>query len=312
MNITTKMLANFIALRIDFDDVRKRYSEPHRYYHNWDHIASLLNEAEKRDILTDYLFLAIIFHDIIYDPQATDNEEKSAEYFASLYNGIFKQEIIQAILDTKTHNPTNELGKVLCELDLGILHSDLATLIEYEHGIFKEFQYVDWSTYKTERIKVLRKLQKKDELEALISYVDSRKPKIGVYAGSFNPFHKGHYDCLLQAEKLFDKVIIARGKNPSKKNDICELPESIKNRQIEEYDGLTTSFIKGIGYDVTLIRGLRNATDLQNEITQLRFLQDLDPNIKVVSFFCNREFEHISSSAIRELKLFNEHTNYLT
>ena len=40
--------------------------------------------------------------------------------------------------------------------------------------------------------------------------------RLGIYAGSFNPFHKGHYNILCKAEKIFDRVIIARGINPDK------------------------------------------------------------------------------------------------
>jgi pantetheine-phosphate adenylyltransferase len=38
--------------------------------------------------------------------------------------------------------------------------------------------------------------------------------KIGVYAGSFNPFHVGHADILHQALEVFDEVILAIGNNP--------------------------------------------------------------------------------------------------
>ncbi len=68
------------------------------------------------------------------------------------------------------------------------------------------------------------------------------------------------------------------------------------------------SFDAYIGNDntITIIRGLRNATDLQFEMTQYRYLQDLMPNIQVVSFFCDKEFEHISSSGIRLLSKFGD------
>ena len=49
------------------------------------------------------------------------------------------------------------------------------------------------------------------------------------------------------------------------------------------------------------MRSLRNTTDAAFEINQYRYLQDLMPDIRVASFFGDREFEHISSSAIRQL-----------
>jgi pantetheine-phosphate adenylyltransferase len=129
--------------------------------------------------------------------------------------------------------------------------------------------------------------------------------KIGVYAGSFNPFHKGHYNILQKAEKIFDKVIIARGYNPEKNNEIVSMPPILTDRTVMHYNGLLTDFIKGLPFDnVTLIRGLRNSVDLQYELNQYRYFQDLMPQIQVVSIFCDKEFEHISSSGIRALSTF--------
>jgi len=88
------------------------------------------------------------------------------------------------------------------------------------------------------------------------------------------------------------------------------LPDAIQYRQCEYYGGLLTTFMNGFDYDVTLIRGLRNASDLQYELTQYRVLQDLKPDIKIVSIFCDKEFEHISSSMIRQLKGYMRTTKY--
>jgi len=124
---------------------------------------------------------------------------------------------------------------------------------------------------------------------------------IGLYAGSFNPMHKGHYNILLKAERIFDRVIVGRGENKSKANNLLYPMPKLDGRQVVEYKGLITTFIETLPYDVTLIRGLRNSTDLQAELTFYRYLQYLKPDIKVVSIFCDSEYEHISSSGIKEL-----------
>lgn len=301
MNFIIEKLKQYNIPEIEIE----RYNETHRYWHNLDHIKNMINDAKNRNILSDDLFLAIFFHDIIYNPKANNNEELSAEL---LCRYVDNRQIKQAILDTKTHKPTSELSRQLRDLDLSVLWSDYETFIDFENKIFKEYQFVDYNTYKEKRLEILSYFRVNPEW---LNYVKYRKPKTAVYAGSFNPFHKGHYNILKKAEQIFDKVIIARGINPEKNNTIIDLPTKIQNRQIETYNGLLTDFIDGLGYDVTLVRGVRNATDLQYELTQYRFLQDLKPNIKIASLFCDKEFEHISSSAIRSLQKYGKNENYL-
>jgi pantetheine-phosphate adenylyltransferase len=131
--------------------------------------------------------------------------------------------------------------------------------------------------------------------------------KVAVYAGSFNPYHRGHENIRQKGLKIFDRLIIARGVNPDKAPSTYQLPDIIDPKDVMTYSGLLTDFIKELQKElscdnVTLIRGLRNAVDLEYEKVQYRYLQDLMPEIQVVSLFCDAEFEHISSSGIRMLK----------
>ncbi len=137
--------------------------------------------------------------------------------------------------------------------------------------------------------------------------------KIAIYPGSFLPFHRGHYNILLKAEKIFDKVIIARGLNPEKKGIVNEWVmrpcKTLQDRETLTYTHLLTDFVKTLQYkydNITIIRGLRNSVDLQYEMNQYRFLQDLMPEIQVIAIFCDKEYEHISSSAIRMLQGYGD------
>ena len=56
---------------------------------------------------------------------------------------------------------------------------------------------------------------------------------------------------------------------------------------------------------MTLIRGLRDVNDLLYESNQISFLKELMPDIKVIEIICDKEFSHISSTAIRNLQKFN-------
>lgn len=300
-----------------------RYNEPHRYYHTWNHIHQMLSFLNTDD---KSLMLATLFHDIVYNPKEKDNEEKSAELFKSVWKGDEQtlNEVCQMIIDTKTHVPTNEKSKILLEADLSIFKQSPEIIAEYDKQIFKEYQFVDWKTYSQARLIALEELSKivyktfnktiYDGLFFCIEYTKTFQPKIGVFTGSFNPFHIGHQNVLEKAEKVFDKVIIARGINTDKKNDDFRmLPKHLEYHQQEMYHSLVTDFIKELKYPVTLIRGIRNAKDFEYELMMNQYIQDINKGVGIPTtmFLCDREFAHVSSSAIKTLPK-KEQEMYLT
>jgi pantetheine-phosphate adenylyltransferase len=138
--------------------------------------------------------------------------------------------------------------------------------------------------------------------------------KIGVYAGSFNPFHVGHADILHQALEVFDEVIVAIGNNPLKDNGKEPFPFNnpiLKTAKVAVFDGLLSDYLKLLNdnnenIEVFLVRGLRNGEDLQYEQNQLQFIKGMYSSLKTVFFICDKNFEHISSSALRALKKVSE------
>jgi len=311
------------------------YHEPHRFYHNQNHLFSLLEKIEKMHMDSNkknLLHLIAIFHDSVYQPKRSNeqvndrygllntgwNEVESIIKFVeacdkdgSTISEEDKMIIIDAIAATgRREFPTEEIARQFYVMDNSILHSSLGDLIKYEESIYKEFQFASWLSYREARIKFLEDAIYRfgdDELHRLIEIIKSRRPKIGIYPGSFNPFHKGHLNILQKAERIFDKVIIVKGVNPDKPKTDAIFPESVSNRQILEWDGLITDLIKELEThsDVTLIRGLRNGKDLDYEVNQLRFMEELYPLLNVCYIQCDKQYEHISSSAIRKLGEFN-------
>lgn len=302
----------------DWQAIQKAWQEPHRFYHNEEHLAFLLEKIEASQYNStekEILQLIAFFHDIVYQPKAQDNEAQSALLFGKMCKSKDKKVVKlvkQAILDTQTHQAQEPLSAFFCQLDLNIVcESSFLELLAWEQKIFKEYQVFDYSLYKVGRLKVLEQLkaqspQNSQNLSYLIEYLKHHKPNIGVYPGSFNPFHNGHYDILKKSEKIFDKVIIARGINPEKDTYIESenISPALYYRQTEHFKGLLTDYLSSKEQDahITLIRGLRNGDDLAYEMNQISFMKDLKENLKVVFFHCDREFEHISSSAIRNLE----------
>lgn len=137
--------------------------------------------------------------------------------------------------------------------------------------------------------------------------------KIGIYAGSFNPFHIGHLDVLLQAKRVFDEVIVAVGINPLKTQENRATLPNLQDRydvKVQHFTGMLSDYLNRVSYEndceVFLIRGLRNGEDLQYEQNQMAFIRSDYPTLKTVFFICNRDVEHVSSSAVRALRQFSE------
>lgn len=143
------------------------------------------------------------------------------------------------------------------------------------------------------------------------------RKKLGIYAGSFAPMHIGHLNILEKAERILGKgnVMIAIGCNPAKASSdnitrANELSTKI-DRDVVAYDTFLHELIlqkESEGFDVILIRGLRNGDDLAYEENQLKFIHEFINNYQLNTIFlmCDEQYKHISSSAIRQLESFRK------
>src|SRR5690606_25169701 len=94
--------------------------------------------------------LAIGSHDVIYDPQALDNEERSAEWIAAHLSkdGIRPSKIDQIynlIIATKNHQPESTDESLICDLDLAILGQKPEIYDNYVEGIRQEYSMYGYS-----------------------------------------------------------------------------------------------------------------------------------------------------------------------
>ena len=114
-----------IALTL-FNDLVEKYSEPWRAYHSISHINNSLNyfdDCSDHAINPDAVELAIWFHDCIYELGATDNEEKSKDWFLARttdqLSPTLRDEVARLIMDTThKHIPATDDGRLLADIDM--------------------------------------------------------------------------------------------------------------------------------------------------------------------------------------------------
>lgn len=155
-------------------DLLRRYAEPHRRYHDVQHLDSVLHHVEDlAELAADptAVRLAAWFHDASYEPARTDNEEASAalaELLLPTVNISLAQtaEVARLVRLTTTHAPSDgDLnGAVLCDADLAILGSEPANYLQYTQQIRAEYQQYDDVAFALGRRQVLVALLEQPQL----------------------------------------------------------------------------------------------------------------------------------------------------
>jgi pantetheine-phosphate adenylyltransferase len=133
--------------------------------------------------------------------------------------------------------------------------------------------------------------------------------KIAVFPGSFDPITIGHESIIKRAVPLFDKIIIAIGKNADKKSyfpiekRIAWIKEGFKDYPsitVSEYSGLTVDFCKIVKAQY-ILRGLRTSADFEFERSVGQINKQLYPEVETIFLLSLPEHTSISSSTIRDI-----------
>jgi predicted metal-dependent HD superfamily phosphohydrolase len=145
-----------------------RWAEPHRAYHDLAHLAEVL---ERVDLLAaeadqpDAVRLAAWFHDAVYDPTASDNEDRSAALAITTLRRLrldepLLAEVARLVHLTVTHEVADDDrdGAVLCDADLAVLAADELRYSSYVEGVRREYAHVDGAAFAAGRAQVLSTL----------------------------------------------------------------------------------------------------------------------------------------------------------
>jgi predicted metal-dependent HD superfamily phosphohydrolase len=176
-----------------YNDVIKRYSAKGRHYHNINHIykmCDLLKKNKKKfpGMNYEWIFFAIVFHDIIYKTKKGGNEAASAVYFQKVVlkyfdivksmkgdrveelvnDSFFVKYVTQAIMAT-VHSSvfaddTSTQIALMLDFDLSVLSGTKKEYEEYASNIRKEYKMFPDKVYNHGRAVVLQSFLSKKKI----------------------------------------------------------------------------------------------------------------------------------------------------
>jgi len=149
---------------------------------------------------------------------------------------------------------------------------------------------------------------------------------LAIYPGSFDPITFGHLDVIRRGRRLFDELIVAVGRNPSKDQlfsaaerlDMTRtLVEELVKKEpdgaavsVQAFDGLTVDFARRAGA-AALLRGVRNLSDLQYEVQQAITNREV-AGLETAFVVAGQTFAYTSSSLIKQITAMGEDLTGLT
>jgi len=130
-----------------------------------------------------------------------------------------------------------------------------------------------------------------------------------VFPGSFDPITVGHESIIKRAIPIFDKIIVAIGKNVDKTSFfpiekrlmwIKEVFKDYPSIEVCEYSGLTIDFCKSKGARY-ILRGLRTSADFEFERKVGQINKQMYADIETVFLLTLPEHTSLSSSIVRDI-----------
>lgn len=132
---------------------------------------------------------------------------------------------------------------------------------------------------------------------------------LALFPGTFDPFTLGHLDVLRRALSVFDRIDVTVAVNSSKTpifdlEERCELIRAtvsdLERVTVTAFDGLLVDHARQTGA-TALVRGLRQANDLDYEQRMAFANRRLFPDLETVFFMPSEQYALISGSLVREI-----------
>jgi len=140
----------------------------------------------------------------------------------------------------------------------------------------------------------------------------TKKVRVGLYPGTFDPVTNGHVDIITRAASLVDKLVIGVAINQDK-GPLFTLAERVEMVEeqcakikggpeivIQPFDTLLMSFAESVGAQI-IVRGLRAVADFEYEFAMVGMNQKLNPAIETVFLMADPTHQAIASRLVKEI-----------
>lgn len=151
-----------------------RWCQPHRHYHGLTHLVAVLSIVDSlasTAVDADAVRLAAWYHDAVYDPTRSDNEERSAELADATLPPLGVEparvaEVRRLVVVTKAHgyDAADANAALLCDADLSILAAPPAAYVAYANAVHAEYAHVSDAAFRAGRAEVLDALLGRERL----------------------------------------------------------------------------------------------------------------------------------------------------
>lgn len=144
--------------------------------------------------------------------------------------------------------------------------------------------------------------------------------RVAVYPGTFDPLTLGHFDLLLRASALFDRVIVAVACTSAKSTSLFSIEErltmihedikaaGLTNVEVDCLGTLLVSYCRNRKAGI-VVRGLRAYSDFEYEFQMALTNRKLAPEVETVFLMPSEEHSYVTASTVREVARFGGDTS---